>query len=224
MSRSSESFLLELKDIQFGFDDRLILDIPELLISKGEMTVLKGANGAGKTTLLRIMAGLQEPTRGTVFFKGEKVHFGKLGLAYRRRVTMLAQEPYLFQRTVMDNVMFGPLSHGFLKKEAKGRAMDALKSLGCTHLAEKHSRNLSGGEKKRVALACLLSLDSEVLLLDEPTAQVDQEHVLIIKDLIRQQLNHGKTILFSTHQPEWANGLEGRCFGIEYGMLAPDPE
>ena len=187
MSRSSKSFLLKLKDIQFGFDDRLILDIPELRISKGEMTVLKGANGAGKTTLLRIMAGLQEPTRGTVFFKGEKVHFGKPGLAYRRRVTMLAQEPYLFQRTVMDNVMFGPLSHGCLKKQAKRRAMDALKSLGCTHLAEKHSRSLSGGEKKRVALACLLSLDSEVLLLDEPTAQVDQEHVLIIKDLIRQQ-------------------------------------
>ncbi len=224
MSRSSESFFLELKNIQFGFDDRLILDIPELLISKGEMTVLKGANGAGKTTLLRIMAGLQEPTRGTVFFKGEKVHFGKPGLTYRRRVTMLAQEPYLFQRTVMDNVMFGPLAQGFLKKEAKGRAMDALKSLGCTHLAEKHSRNLSGGEKKRVALACLLSLDSEVLLLDEPTSQVDQEHVLIIKDLIRQQLNHGKTILFSTHQPEWANGLEGRSLDIEYGMLAPDLE
>ena len=224
MPKSSESFLLELKNIQFGFDDRLILDIPELMICKGKITVLKGANGAGKTTLLRIMAGLQEPTRGTVFFKGEKVHFGKPGLDYRRRVTMLAQEPYLFQRTVLDNVMFGPLAHGFLKKEAKGRAMDALKSLGCAHLAGKHSRNLSGGEKKRVALACLLSLDSEVLLLDEPTAQVDQEHVLIIKDLIRQQLNHGKTILFSTHQSEWANGLEGRNLCIEYGMLAPNQE
>ncbi|HCP34358.1 MAG TPA: ABC transporter ATP-binding protein, partial [Deltaproteobacteria bacterium] len=178
-------------------------------------------NGAGKTSLLRVMAGLQESDQGKIRFKGDTVSYGSQGLEHRRRVSMLHQEPYLFSGSVLKQVCYGPISHG-LNQGIEEKARQALEAVGCLGLVNRHTRQLSGGEKKRIAYACLLALDSELLLLDEPTAQVDQESSEKIRKLIQMQLDAGKTLVVSTHQPEWAKPLKPRLCMLEYGRIVSD--
>ena len=221
MSRNSEDALIELEGIKLGFQQRLILDVEQLKIFQGGLTVLTGANGAGKTSLLRVMAGLQESDQGKIRFKGDTVSYGSQGLEHRRKVSMLQQEPYLFSGSVLKQVCYGPISHG-LNQGIEEKARQALEAVGCLGLVNRHTRQLSGGEKKRIAYACLLALDSELLLLDEPTAQVDQESSEKIRKLIQMQLDAGKTLVVSTHQPEWAKPLKPRLCMLEYGRIVSD--
>ena len=221
MSRNSEDALIELEGIKLGFQQRLILDVEQFQIFQGGLTVLTGANGAGKTSLLRVIAGLQKSDQGKIRFKGDTVSYGSQGLEHRRRVSMLQQEPYLFSGSVLKQVCYGLIARG-LTQGMEDKALKSLGSLGCMGLAMRHTRQLSGGEKKRVALASLLTLDSEVLLLDEPTAQVDQESSEKILELIQIQLDSGKTLVISTHQPEWAKPLKPRICLLEYGRIASD--
>ena len=170
---------------------------------------------------MRVMAGLTKPDQGRMWYRDEAVSFGKQGLEFRRKVSMLQQEPYLFSGSVLKQVCYGLIARG-LTQGMEDKALKSLESLGCMGLAMRHTRQLSGGEKKRVALASLLTLDSEVLLLDEPTAQVDQESSEKILELIQIQLNSGKTLVISTHQPEWAKPLKPRICLLEYGRIASD--
>lgn len=220
MSTNFDNTILNTKEVILKIKKKLILDISEINIKKGKITLLYGANGAGKTTLLRIIACLQKPTSGEIYFKGEKLKYGKQGLKFRRMISMLFQEPYLFQRKVIDNVMFGPIAHGYSKTVAKKKAKDSLKILDCNHLENKLTRGLSGGEKKRIAFASLLTVNSELLLLDEPTAQVDKKNSTLIKKLINNEIDKGKTIILSTHQPELVDGLKYDLINLKYGRLS----
>ena len=220
MSKNSKP-LIRLEGIQQVFQHRVILDVDQLEIEQGKLTLLSGANGAGKTSLMRVMAGLTKPDQGRMWYRDESVSFGKQGLEFRRKVSMLQQEPYLFSGSVLKQVCYGLVARG-LTQGMEDNALKSLESLGCMGLAMRHTRQLSGGEKKRVALASLLTLDSEVLLLDEPTAQVDQESSEKILELIQIQLDSGKTLVISTHQPEWAKPLKPRICLLEYGRIASD--
>ena len=212
-----EVFLLE--NVKFRFETELVLDIERVTVSSGEVALLTGANGSGKTTLLRVMAGLLTPEDGVIQYKSEPIIFGKAGLEHRRRVTLLAQEPYLFQGNVLLNVSYGPRARGMSKSQANEITEEAILKTRCEGLIDRDAAKLSGGEKKRVALARALAAGAETLLLDEPISHLDEENSKLIVEIIKDLAASGITLVVSTHIPEWASSLSLKNVRLAYGRI-----
>ena len=208
-----------LENVKFRFESDLVLDIGRIEVSSGVVTLLTGANGSGKTTLLRVMAGLLMPEDGIIKYKGKAVIFGKPGLKYRRQITLLAQEPYLFQGNVMLNVSYGPRARGMNISQANKKAEEAILKTRCEGLIHRDAAKLSGGEKKRVALARALAAGAETLLLDEPISHVDEENSELITGIIKDLAASGITLVVSTHIPEWTNFLSVKNVRLAYGRV-----
>ena len=212
------AFLLE--NVKFRFESDLVLDIDRVEAPAGAVTLLTGANGSGKTTLLRVMAGLLAPEAGLVAYKGAPVLFGKAGLGHRRRVSLLAQDPWLFRGSVLQNVSYGPRARGMNALRANKRAEETLLRTRCESLARRDAAKLSGGEKKRAALARALAAGAETLLLDEPVSHVDEENSALIAGIIEALAASGVTLVVSTHALEWAASLPVRRVRLAYGRTA----
>ena len=212
-----EVFFLE--NVKFRFETDLVLDIERVTVSSGEVVLLTGANGSGKTTLLRVMAGLLTPEDGVIQYKSEPVIFGKAGLEHRRRVTLLAQEPYLFRGNVLLNVSYGPRARGMSNSQANKIAQEAILKTRCEGLIHRDAAKLSGGEKKRVALARALAAGAETLLLDEPISHLDEENSKLIAEIIKELAASGITLVVSTHIPEWASALSVKDVRLAYGRI-----
>ena len=212
-----EVFLLE--NVKFRFETELVLDIERVAVSSGEVVLLTGANGSGKTTLLRVMAGLLTPEAGVIQYKSEPIIFGKAGLEHRRKVTLLAQEPYLFRGNVLLNVSYGPRARGMSKSQANEIAEEAILKTRCEGLIDRDAAKLSGGEKKRVALARALAAGAETLLLDEPISHLDEENSKQIVEIIKELAAFGITLVVSTHIPEWASSLSLKNVRLAYGRV-----
>lgn len=206
-----------LKNVKFRFESDLVLDIDRVEAHAGAVTLLTGANGSGKTTLLRVMAGLLAPEAGVVAYKGASVLFGKAGLGHRRRVTLLAQEPWLFRGSVLQNVSYGLRARGMDAPRANERAEKALLKARCESLTRRDAAKLSGGEKKRVALARALAAGAETLLLDEPVSHVDEESSALIAEIIKELAASGVTLVASTHALEWTASLPVRRIRLAFG-------
>jgi cobalt/nickel transport system ATP-binding protein len=172
--------LIALRNVTFGYEAaRPVLRNAALEIRPGDRAALAGRNGAGKTTLLYLLVGLLRPQAGHVEAMGRTCRHEEDFVAVRRRVALLFQnsEDQLFCPTVLEDVAFGPLNLGQPPAEARQSAMDALAQLGMSDFAERVTHHLSVGEKKLVALATILSMKPSVLLLDEPTAGLDENAV-----------------------------------------------
>lgn len=208
-----------LESVKFRYETDLVLDIERMTVSTGEVTLLTGANGSGKTTLLRMMAGLLMPEDGIINYKDEAVTFGKPGLKHRRRVTLLAQEPYLFRGNVLLNVSYGPRARGMNISQANKKAEEAILKTRCEGLIQRDAAKLSGGEKKRVALARALAAGAETLLLDEPISHVDEENSEVIVGIIQELAASGITLVVSTHIPEWTKSLSVKNVRLAYGRV-----
>ncbi len=208
-----------LKNVKFRFETNLVLDIGEMTVVSGEVVLLTGANGSGKTTLLRIMAGLLPPEDGIVEYRGKAVLFGKAGLEHRRKVTLLAQEPYLFRGNVLSNISYGPRVRGMSATQAHNIAEEAVLKTRCEDLIHRDAAKLSGGEKKRVALARALAAGAETLLLDEPISHLDEENSKLIVEIIQELAASGITLVVSTHIPEWANSLSVKNVRLAHGKV-----
>jgi ABC-type multidrug transport system ATPase subunit len=209
----------ELKDVSVRFNGKQVLDIGELKVSGGVVTLVSGANGAGKTTLLRVLAGLVRPEGGSVAYKGQSVGFVGAGHRHRMQVTLLHQDPYMFRKKVLANVAYGPMVRGKAKNKADEAARGALERVDCAHLADRMASSLSGGERKRVALARALATGAEVLLLDEPSAGVDAENTERLSGIIASLAKSGKTIVVSSHQPDWAASIAQESIRLAYGKV-----
>jgi cobalt/nickel transport system ATP-binding protein len=175
-------------------------------VEEGEKFAVIGANGSGKSTLLRILDGLIHPSSGKVFFKGHEVTAGSLkdkGFLrfFREGVGYLFQDSdvQLFCPTALDELLFGPLQLGVDKKEAMERARQIMGMLEIENLKDRPSYMLSGGEKKKVALGSVLTMNPEALLLDEPTNGLDPRTQCFLMEWIFKLSEAGKTILISTH-------------------------
>ncbi|MEE9274823.1 MAG: ABC transporter ATP-binding protein [bacterium] len=212
-------FLLE--EVQATFGRVVALEVDRLEIPGGGVSVLLGPNGSGKTTMLRLMAGLHPPARGRVSYAGALVSYGRAGLAHRRRVTLLAQDPFLFRGKVLANVAYGPKARGGVNGEAERAARAAMAAAGCDHLAARGAASLSGGERKRVALARSLATGAETLLLDEPEAGLDEEHSGRLRETIVRLAASGKTIVLSTHHADWIDSVADRRLRLAYGRIVP---
>ncbi len=210
MNNDMDGSIFKLMDVVKTYNSRTVLGVGELSILKGEILALVGPSGAGKSTLLRLLNFLEPPTQGTITFHGTEFAAGKeMPLELRRKVTTVFQQPMLLNRSIQANVSFGLELRGI--RHARERVRAALEEVGLSQLASQRARTLSGGEAQRVALARSIVTQPEVLLLDEPTANLDPYNVGLIESIIKR-LNETQhtTLVLVTHNVFQAKRLAHR--------------
>jgi cobalt/nickel transport system ATP-binding protein len=210
----------EVVDVHYAYQDAPALQGLSLTIEQGQRVALLGANGSGKSTLLQLLDGLHFAARGTVSAFGEVLSEARLqddetAFAFRRRVGLVFQNP-----TVFDELAFGPLQLGWSKDEILARVDATLAEFSIAHLKHRPPHRLSGGEKKRVALASVLILNPEVLLLDEPTAGLDPQSASELIDYLVQCQGSGRTVITATHDLDIVEDIADRCLVLQSGRLA----
>ncbi|MFM8321858.1 MAG: phosphate ABC transporter ATP-binding protein [Chloroflexota bacterium] len=204
-----------------NYGARTILSIDALEIRRGEVLAIVGPSGSGKSTLLRLLNFLEPPTAGQVEFDGTVFSAGQeMPLAWRRRVTTVFQRPMLLDRSVRDNVNFGLNLRGQRDGRVDQAVETVLEQVGLVGLARQRARTLSGGEAQRVALARAMVIEPDVLLLDEPTANLDPSNVALIEK-IAVDLNRARhtTLVLVTHNVFQARRLAHRVAFLLEGRL-----
>jgi cobalt/nickel transport system ATP-binding protein len=222
----------QLDHVTFAYNNQVALRDVSLNIAAGEQIAILGANGSGKSTLLRLLDGLCYAGAGVVQAFGHPLSESALAddswaYGFRRRVGLVFQDPdvQLFSPTVWDEVIFAPLHLGLPPAEVRERAEWALALLGIEKLRERAPHRLSGGEKKKVALASILSLQPDVWLMDEPTASLDPRSQSRLLDFVGQLAAAGKTVITATHQLDIVSEIAGRAivFCEDHRITADGP-
>lgn len=218
--------VFELAKVHYRYQRAAALDGLSLTIDQGQRVVLMGANGSGKTTLLRLLDALYFPQIGSVKAFGEPLTEERMqdedfAFGFRRRVGMVFQNPdvQLFNATVFDEVAFGPLQLRWPKEQIRDRVLEMLESMGIAHLKDRPPHRLSGGEKKRVALASVLILDPEVLLLDEPTAALDPKSQSQLIEFMIDWGGGAKTVVLASHDLDIIEDVADRCCVLQNGRV-----
>lgn len=230
---SVKELLYECEQVRFVYPDGTpaLLDV-SFRVWRGDRVAILGVNGSGKSTLLRLLDGLIEPTGGEIRFMGTPLTERNLqnpsfGRAFRQRVGFVFQDAdaQLFNPTVWDEVAFAPRQLGLPEEEVRTRVADTLNLLGIAHLAERAPFRLSGGEKRKVAIACVLSMNPEVLLMDEPVAGLDPRMQVWLLDTLRLLHEAGKTLLIATHNLHLLPEVADRAIILseQHTLLADKP-
>jgi tungstate transport system ATP-binding protein len=208
--------IYELEGVQQWYDGRPILHIEQMSIQSGEILAIVGPSGAGKSTLLRLLNFLERPSQGQLLFDGQET--AELPLAQRRRVTMVFQRPILLRRSVASNLQYGLALRG--QKLLPEMQASWLERLGLAALARQSAHKLSAGEAQRVALARALLVRPDVLLLDEPTANLDPYNVGLIETLLQEENQRlGMTMVLVTHNIFQARRVAHRVAFLLAGKL-----
>ena len=202
---------LLLDDVSFVAGGHVIIDRVSLEIGAGPSTIILGANGAGKSVLLRLVHGLLAPSSGKIRWQGENV---------RRRQAMVFQRPVMLRRSALANVTFALKCAGVRAGEREKQALDALEEVGLREVRDRPARVLSGGEQQRLALARAWALHPEVLLLDEPTANLDPGATREIETVIKAFDAAGTKIIMSTHNLGQARRLGDEVVYLHSGKVA----
>ena len=209
-----------LKDIEHSLGENFCLKVQQLNIDRDKIHVVSGPNGAGKSTLLRVLALLLKPQQGSVFFSGQLIDPSVSNQrSLRRKITLVEQSPYLLQESVSSNLAFGLKIRRVSRAEREQRIAEILPLVGLADFSQRPIKELSGGEVQRVALARALVLNPEVLLLDEPTANIDHDSLSGFEQLLRSLASNGMTIVMSTHDPAQAERLNGNLIRIQNGLV-----
>ena len=213
------SAIYKIRSLIKEYDNRRVLEIPELDIQQGEIFALVGPSGSGKSTLLRMLNFLEPPTSGSIYFQDQEFNSNlELPLTVRRRVTTVFQRPILLDQNVWTNVVYGLGLRG--QRDTKTIAHYVLEQVGLAHLATQRARTISGGEAQRVALARAMILRPDALLLDEPTANLDPYNIKIIEDIVKKaNIERGTTLVLVTHNVFQARRLAHRIALILDGKL-----
>ena len=198
---------MRLENISYNYYDRIpALSDVSLEINSGDNLAIVGANGSGKSTLLQIMSGLKYPANGRFLFNGTEVSEGSLRdkrflRRFRESVGYVFQDSdiQLFCPTVLDELLYGPLQLEISEEEGMKRAFEVMQMLNIEHLKDRPSYMLSGGEKKKVAIASVLTMNPQVLLLDEPTNGLDPKTQSFLVELMFELIEAGKTLIIGTH-------------------------
>ncbi len=207
---------IELKNITFTYEgeEKPVIKDFYLSVEEGTCLAIMGENGSGKTTLFRILNGLSFPQKGNYIFDGDEITEKYLknnqkSKLFHKKIGYLFQNPdvMLFNGTVYDEIAFGPRQMGLIDEEVKARAEDCLKLFDIENLSDKAPYHLSGGQKKKVALAAVMSLNPDVLILDEPFAGFDGKTQEWLMDFLTELKKSEKTIIIATHNPEVANTI-----------------
>ena len=225
--------LLGRDELRYSYLERYpALHDVSVTIARGERVALLGANGSGKSTLLKVLDGLVFPDSGSYTAFGEPVtedtlEDEQMSEGFRSRIGFVFQnsDAQVFSPNVREEVAFGPLQLGFSVSAAAARVADTLAMLGIADLADRAPFQLSGGQKKKVAIATVLVMSPEVLLFDEPTAALDPRTRHWLVELIEQLGAAGKTIVNATHDLQLLHRIADRCvvFGEDHRIAAEGP-
>lgn len=209
--------IYRLDNVSKRYENRQVLDISHMDIHSGEVLAVVGPSGAGKTTLLRLLNFLESPTAGKIHFGGYATN-GSAPLELRRQVTTVFQRPVLLNTSVFNNVAYGLRLRGLAGD--KRLVEDALDRVGLVKVANQRARTLSGGEAQRVALARAMVIEPRVLLLDEPTANLDPYNIGLIEDITRTLNRDTKTtVVLVTHNVFQAKRLADRVALLLEGQV-----
>lgn len=214
--------LIQLKQIGFAYHDgRVVLDGVDLGLGAGERVALIGGNGAGKSTLLHLIVGLIKPIAGEIVAFGRVRRHEKDFWEVRERCGLVFQDPddQLFAPTVLEDIAFGPRNLGLDRAAAHARAQATLDALGIAELGPRIGYHLSGGEKRLVSLATVLAMEPEVLLLDEPTAGLDERATARVLGELKAL---PQALLFVSHDAAVRAELVSRQLRLQNGRVAPD--
>lgn len=224
-----EAPVFEVRDVTYRYHRTTALDRLSLTIRPGRRVAMLGANGSGKSTLLRILDGLCFPDQGSVLFCAEPLTEERLqgrpfGFEFRRRVGLVFQNPdvQLFSPTVLDEVAFGPLQLRWPQEKIRRRVLEMLETMEIPHLKDRSPHHLSTGEKKRVALASVLILDPEILLLDEPTAALDPKSESQMINFLVSWREGAKTVVTATHDLDHVEDIADDCFVLQDGRVVAE--
>lgn len=215
------------RDLTLSYLDRFpALSRVSVDVRQGEMLALLGANGCGKSTLLKVLDGLVFPTSGTLHAFGEPVTEDTLedeqfSMSFRSRVGFVFQnsDAQVFSPSVREEIAFGPLQMGLGKDEVVGRIDDVARMIEIHDLLDRAPFQLSGGQKKSVAIASVLVMNPEVLLFDEPTAALDPRTQEWLTELIVELNRSGKTIVHATHDLDVLNRIGGRELLLSVNLI-----
>ena len=205
---------LELRHVTYEANGKRVIDGLDLTIEEPGITVIMGPNGAGKSVLLRLMHGLIVPTGGEVLWGGKR-----LDRELARRQAMVFQKPVLLRRSAAANIWHALGLRGVARADRAIRVGDALKLAGLDMRAATPARVLSGGEQQRLCLARALSLEPDILLLDEPTASLDPASTLSIEELLIDAQRRGIKIIVVTHDVGQARRLAREILFLDHGRL-----
>lgn len=225
--------LVELNHIDFSYKDygdaddetssHAVLRDFSLTVERGERAALLGPNGSGKTTLMRIINALEFPDSGEYRFGGTPVVREEVeaknslfAKALHQRIGFVFQssDTQLFCPSVEEEIAFGPLQMGLPDAEVQRRVDDMVTLFGLDRMRERAPYRLSGGEKKRVAIACCMSMNPDLLVLDEPTDGLDERNTDVVVEVLRAFTDAGKTVLFSTHHHDIVERLDARIVRV----------
>ena len=203
-------FILEARHVSYSYgsgEEPSLKDL-SLSIRRGSRTAVMGANGSGKSTFFLCCNGILRPDKGQIYYDGQPVSYRKKELLdLRKKVGIVFQNPdmQLFSASVYQEISFGPLNLGLSETEAKKEVEDVIQKLGITPFRHRPAHALSGGQKKQVALADILVMHPELLILDEPFAALDPSHVRIIRNMM-QTLSDDRfiTVITATHDTSFA--------------------
>ena len=236
------SVILSIRGLKKSFGELDVLKGVDLDVKHGEKIVLLGPSGCGKSTLLRCINCMEDPTGGSIFFRGEDIADMKVDInKHREHIGMVFQQFNLFNnKTVIENIMLAPVYVGLreLRKnkkngknvkskaeiiaEARKQALDLLSRIGLEDKADVYPSTLSGGQKQRVAIVRALAMNPDVILFDEPTSALDPEMVKEVLELIKSLADSGMTMVIVTHEMGFAREVANRVIFIDDGLIAEE--
>ena len=215
--------MLKVTNLYKSFGEQAVLKDISFELNKGEILCLRGKSGAGKTTLIRCICNLEQADKGTISINGiESLENGKPNKAYQNNVGMVSQGFDLFPNlNVMDNLTLAPVSRKLMtKEEAEKAALSLLESLDIADKANSYPRQLSGGEKQRVAVARACILSPSVLFFDEPTSALDLTSTQEVANLIEDIAKRDIAVVIITHDEAFCNMLDAKEILIVNGQIA----
>ena len=223
--------MMKLENISFTYKNKLALDNVNVKIKDGESIAIIGPNGSGKSTLLKLLNAIIFPSEGKYIFHEEEINEkylkdNKSLKLFHKRLGFVFQnsDTQLFCSTVFDEIAFGLMQMDLPNEEVNKRTNDCLNLLNINKLKEEHPYNLSEGEKKRVAIASVLALNPEVIILDEPMNGIDPKGKRFLRDLLITLNKNGKTIICATHDFEYIEGIFNRAivFSEDHKIIRDD--
>jgi tungstate transport system ATP-binding protein len=210
---------VETVDLTKQYDGARALDRVNITAQLGQVTSIVGVNGAGKTTLLKILAGLDTPSAGRILIQGHETETSQL----RAHCTMVFQRSVMFGTNVFSNVAYGLKVVGIPSQDIPPRVRSALALVNLDGFEKRRARKLSSGEQQRVAIARALALERDVLLIDEPTANLDPANAMIIEQAIKDSARP-RAVLLSTHNLSQARRLSQRVIHLYRGQVVEEGE
>ena len=223
--------MIKLEDISFTYKNKLALDKVNVHIKEGECIAIIGPNGSGKSTFLKLLNAIIFPSKGKYIFDKVEINENylkdnKILKLFHKRLGFVFQnsDTQLFCSTVFEEIAFGLMQMELPEEEVNKRVNDCLKLLNIEKLIEEHPYNLSGGEKKRVAIASVLAMNPEIIILDEPMNGIDPKGKKFLRDLLIALNKSGKTIICATHDFEYVEGIFNRAivFSEENKIIRDD--